>query len=224
MKAVHVLGRIDRRDDLLRVDLRRQRQLHQDAVHRRSALSSRDQRRAIRLRSTLCRQIADRTSACRLRSPPLICCGHRLRSPDSRRPERPPVPARCRGRGAGVHRIGHLAAQVGRNRFAVDDARGHGQLLALFAAIFSSAAISVAPSPAMVSRLTRARSPGGERHVARRDASTALAISRISAALASPSLGAARTRALSTAAAVGQGLDAVDCSRGRLWASAERQA
>ena len=32
MEAVDVLGRIDRGDDLLRIDLLRQRQLHQDAV------------------------------------------------------------------------------------------------------------------------------------------------------------------------------------------------
>ena len=50
MEAVDVLGRIDGGDDLLRVDLLRQRQLHQDAVHCASALSSRDQRRAVRLR------------------------------------------------------------------------------------------------------------------------------------------------------------------------------
>ena len=33
MKAVDVLGRIDRGDDARRIDLRRQWQLHQDAVH-----------------------------------------------------------------------------------------------------------------------------------------------------------------------------------------------
>ncbi len=33
MKAVDVFARIDRGDDARRIDLRRQRQLHQDAVH-----------------------------------------------------------------------------------------------------------------------------------------------------------------------------------------------
>ena len=39
MEPVHVLGRIDRLDHRLRGDLLRQRHLHQDAVHRRSAFS-----------------------------------------------------------------------------------------------------------------------------------------------------------------------------------------
>ena len=35
MEAVDILGRVDRGDHLVRIDLRRQRQLHQDAVHAR---------------------------------------------------------------------------------------------------------------------------------------------------------------------------------------------
>ena len=43
MEAVDVLGRIDRSDDFLGVDLLRQRQLHQNAVHVPLGIELRDQ-------------------------------------------------------------------------------------------------------------------------------------------------------------------------------------
>ena len=47
MKAVDVLGGIDRVQDLLAVDLPRQRKLHQDAVHGRIGVELSDQRQQI---------------------------------------------------------------------------------------------------------------------------------------------------------------------------------
>ena len=44
VKTVHILGRRDRLDDLLRVDVRRQRQLNQDAVNRRVIVQRLDAR------------------------------------------------------------------------------------------------------------------------------------------------------------------------------------
>src|SRR5262245_42507446 len=65
------------------------------------------------------------------------------------------------------------------------------------AQIFSSAAAKVAPVPSIFSRLSRAVAPA-TRLTSRGGTPSALATSLISAALASPSLAAARTRTLST--------------------------
>ena len=44
VEAVHVLGRVDRLDHRAGADLLGQRQLHQDAVHRRVGIEPRDHR------------------------------------------------------------------------------------------------------------------------------------------------------------------------------------
>ena len=49
VEAVHVLGRVDGAEDRRRVDLRRQRQLHQDAVHRRVGVEALQQRQQLGL-------------------------------------------------------------------------------------------------------------------------------------------------------------------------------
>ena len=49
VEAVDVLGRIDRVDHALRIDLLRQRQLHQDAVDRVVGVELRDQRQQLGL-------------------------------------------------------------------------------------------------------------------------------------------------------------------------------
>ena len=72
VKAVDVLGRVDRRDHLLGVDLLGQRQLHQDAVHRRIGIELADQRQQFGLAHGL-RQLVVERRACRLRPPPSIC-------------------------------------------------------------------------------------------------------------------------------------------------------
>ena len=100
MESVHVLVRIDGGDDLVGVDLRRQRQLHQNAVDLRVGIEPRDQVEQFGLAHAPPAN-AGRTTACRPRSPPWTCCGHRLRWRDYGRPAPPPAPARCRGRGAG---------------------------------------------------------------------------------------------------------------------------
>ena len=100
------------------IDLLRQRQLHQDAVHGASALSRRSGR-AARLRS---RSPADagRTTACPLRSPPWTCCEHsfagRIVADQHHRQSRHDAAVAPQA----VHGVRHLAAQVGRNHFAVD--------------------------------------------------------------------------------------------------------
>jgi hypothetical protein len=48
MEPVHVLGRVDRLDDRARTDLRRQRQLHQDAIDRRIGVQQLHQRQQFR--------------------------------------------------------------------------------------------------------------------------------------------------------------------------------
>ena len=104
VEAVDVLGRIDRGDDLLRVDVRGQRQLHQDAVHRRIGVQRARPAPAARPRSRLPAG-GDRTSACRCRPPSWSCCRHRPRSPDCCRPARPRARAPGRGRApAGARR------------------------------------------------------------------------------------------------------------------------
>lgn len=47
MKAVDILGRIDRVDDRIGIDMRGQRQLHQNAVNRRVGIQLRDQRQQL---------------------------------------------------------------------------------------------------------------------------------------------------------------------------------
>src|ERR1043166_4392484 len=96
-----------------------------------------------------------------------------------------------------MHGVGYRATQVGRDFLAVDDAGSHVRFYRP-AAIFSSVASNWGASPAMVSRLTRAVAPVAMA-TSRGGTSTALAISLISAPFASPSLGGAATRTLSTA-------------------------
>ena len=97
VKSVDVLARIDRVDHALRIDVLRQRQLHQNAVDASSALSL-----AISASSSASlvgrRQVLLEALRCRRRSPPCPCCGHRPGLPDRRRPARrkararPPTP------------------------------------------------------------------------------------------------------------------------------------
>ena len=126
MKAVDVLGRIDRGDDLLRVDLRRQRQLHQDAVHRGSALSLRDQRQQLGFAGRRRQPVVERR-ACRPPPAPWSCCGHRLSLagllPTSTTASPGVMP---RSRAGGAPRRATLPRKSGRDRLAVDDLCGHG--------------------------------------------------------------------------------------------------
>ncbi len=47
MKAIHILIRIDRLNDLQRIDMLRQRQLHKDAVHILIGIEATDQRQQL---------------------------------------------------------------------------------------------------------------------------------------------------------------------------------
>src|SRR5262249_57792133 len=86
-----------------------------------------------------------------------------------------------------------LGERVVGERLAVDDAGRHDALLRRR----SSCAASAAPSPAILTCLIRAVAPA-VRLTLRRAMSSACAIRASSAALAAPSLGAARTRAFTT--------------------------
>src|SRR5205823_11486802 len=96
-----------------------------------------------------------------------------------------------------VRHIRHLAAQLCGYRLAVDDERRHGRACASIAAAFSKRAASVSPAPRTLKRLIRAEAPA-RRTMSRGGRASARARSLISAALASPALAAARTRALRT--------------------------
>jgi hypothetical protein len=63
METVHVLGGIDGGDDLLRVDMRGQRKLHQDRMHRRIAVEAADQRQQIALADGLRQAVIERPHA-----------------------------------------------------------------------------------------------------------------------------------------------------------------
>ena len=88
MKAVDVLQRIDALGDALRVDVLRQRQLHQDAV----APRDRALRRSTSASSSACacrrRAGRARTSACRRPRSSGACCARRPATPGCRRPAR----------------------------------------------------------------------------------------------------------------------------------------
>ena len=124
MKAVDVLGRIDGGDHLLRVDLRRQRELHQDAVHGRIGVEPADQREQLGLGRGRRQPMIERPHA--------AADGHLHLAADIDLARRIVADQHDRepGRDAAVadqpvHRVGDLAAQVRRDRLAVDDVCRH---------------------------------------------------------------------------------------------------
>ena len=125
MEAVDVLVRIDRRDDLLRIDLIRQRQLDQDAVDGGISVEARDQREQIGFARHL-RQAVIETSHTgaggHLHLAADVAFARRIVADEHDREARhdPAVPRKT------MHRVGDLAAQVRRDRLAVYDLRGHG--------------------------------------------------------------------------------------------------
>src|SRR5262249_41885050 len=98
----------------------------------------------------------------------------------------------------GAGEAGHLdpdpRAQARRDRLAGDDAPPHAGSVTT---ILASAAASAGPAPAILIRLIRADAPA-TRLTSRTATLSDFASSRTSAAFASPSLAAARTRTLST--------------------------
>ena len=76
MEPVGILGRIDRIDHRLLVDLIREGQLHQNAVNRVVAVAARSATEALLARS--CRAAHARSFASRPRASPCSYCGHRF--------------------------------------------------------------------------------------------------------------------------------------------------
>ena len=109
----------------LRIDLRRQRQLHQDAVHGRSALSRADEP-AVRLRWSRRQAVIERAHAAsggHLHLAADIDLARRIVADQhDREPRHDAAVAR-----QPAHRVRHLAAQVGCDRLAVDDVCGHAR-------------------------------------------------------------------------------------------------
>ena len=91
VEAVHVLGRVDRLDHRAGADMRRQRQLHQDAVHRIVGVQARPRSRAGRPRwSWRAGGWCGRRCRRHWRRGP--CCARRLCWPGPRRPAPRPGP------------------------------------------------------------------------------------------------------------------------------------
>ena len=123
MESVHVLGGVDRVQYLLAVDLLRQRQLHQDAVHRRIGVELPDQRQHLALRRVLGKLVIERAHAGFDRLLRLVAhidgAGRILADQHDREAghdaERRDAPHFGRDRGA----------QLGGNRLSVDDLCRH---------------------------------------------------------------------------------------------------
>ena len=122
MKPVDVLGRIDCGDHLLSVDVFRQRQLHENAVHRQISIEPRDQGEQLFLRGR-CRQlvVVGIHARCRdhLRFGADIDIAGRVVADQHDRDARHDAAIALES----AHRVGDLAAQVCRDGFAVDDVR-----------------------------------------------------------------------------------------------------
>src|ERR1700682_1372084 len=192
MKAVDVFGRIDGGNDTRRIDLRRQWQLHQDAVHSRIGVEFADktnelvgagrgrQMKIERLHADFddgTRLAADIGFARRI----FADQDHRQAGNEATRSRKPPRLRR------------HGVAQLRSDYLAVDDAGSHD---ATFARRCSFSTIPPA-APAIRIRFPRAVEPAIS-VTCRGAVSSTSANSRHSAVLAWPSNGAARTRALST--------------------------
>ena len=124
MKAVDVLGRADGLQDVGGADVRRQGQLHQDAVHRRVGVEPADQRQQIGLAGRFRQMVIDRHDAGGAGLPRLafhIDLARRIG------PHQHHGKARCdAGRGLQPAHLGPDLLTKGRRlRGAVDDVRGH---------------------------------------------------------------------------------------------------
>ena len=147
----------------------RQRQLHQDAVDRRVGIELGDQLEQFGFARALRQLAVERMHAGfghRLGLVADIDLARRIFADQHHRDARHDAAVAAQA----VHGVGHLAAQVGRNRLAVDDACGHGQLLALPRRSSPAPRSALGRSPAIASRLTRAVAPAASVDVARRDA------------------------------------------------------
>ena len=127
MEAVDILGRIDRGEHLLRIDLRGQRQLHQDAVHDRIGVEPPDQRQQFGLAGRLRQAVIERAHAAadgRLGLAGDIDLARRVVADQHHRePRHQAAVAR-----QPMRRVRDLAAQLRRDRLAVDDPRGHAAM------------------------------------------------------------------------------------------------
>ena len=125
MKAVDVLARIDPLGHALAVDVRRQRQLHQDAVHRRVGVERVDEREELGFRGRPPEDRA-RTTACRPRRSSAACCARRRATRDRRRHARPRDRAAAFRRSCARATCALISSRkaIGA-RLAVDDAGGH---------------------------------------------------------------------------------------------------
>ena len=152
------------------------------------------------------------------------CCRRRPRSPGCCRPARPRGPGVMPRSRASRCTVRDLAAQVRRDRLAVDDLCGHARpLMPVSSTALPDRADFLqrrgerrTPPADLQTFSAAAPRPRHQADVARRDAER-LAISRISAALASPSLGARARAPSGRCGPVRQSLDAVDRAA-RPWA------
>src|SRR5215470_7842703 len=194
MKAIDVLVRVNGAKHFASIDMSGQRQLHQNAVHGAIAIEALDKRHQLGLRGGLRQAMVERAHAAVQRHFLLgadIDFARRIVADQNHR--EPGDEAALLAQSA--YFVPDPGAQFRRNGLAVDDLRAH----ALAApTIRSSARASAALSPTILTRFTRVAAPATT-PTARGATSSVRASSRTSAAFASPPVGAARTRALSTA-------------------------
>jgi hypothetical protein len=124
MEPVHILGRVDRVDHQIRVQMPRQRQLHQDPVHRRVLVQPPHQRqqvglRGVRRQPVLERGHADLDRLLALRTH-IDLAGRILAHQHHRQPRHQPVIG-LQGRDMGRH----IGADAGRKGLAVKDRGRH---------------------------------------------------------------------------------------------------
>ena len=124
METVNVLGRIDGVEHLLGIDLLRQRQLHQDAVHRRIAVELAHQRQQLVLDHGFGQPVIERPHAgldrhLGLAADVELAC-RIVAGEHDRKPRRHAVPG-----GEALDLGRDLGAQLRRDRLAIDDACGH---------------------------------------------------------------------------------------------------
>ena len=124
MEAVDVLARIDALGHALRIDLLRQRQLHQDAVDRGIGVERVDQRQQLGFRRVAGRSCENERMP--TASVVCACCARRPATPHSRRPARRRArAAACPPRRAPRPRSRDVRGQPRGARLAVDDACAH---------------------------------------------------------------------------------------------------
>src|SRR5262245_714258 len=214
VETIHVLGRINGRNDFLRVDLLRKRQLHQNSADLLIGVEFRDEIEQLRFTRAR-RKLVIKGAHARVRYSPGLGAHINFAGRVVANQHHGNAWHDAAVAPQAVNGVRDLAAQVGRNGFAVNDARAH--VLSSYGAgakrdgrdwpghdnnfypvllNLSSAAASVGPSPEITSRLSRPDAPAA-RTISRGGTPNVFANNRIRAALASPSDGTARTRAIS---------------------------